>query len=157
MKISRDTTREYGLLLIRGVLATIMIAHGAQKLFTFGYPGVVGAMTQMGLPLPEISAALIIAAELGGGLLLLAGLLSRFAAASIAFGMAVAAVQVHLPNGFFAPNGIEFTLMLASAALGIVLTGPGRFSLDALIARRRRTPALDAFGEQALEPNRRVA
>ena len=87
-------TLDYGLLVIRVVLGIIMVAHGSQKLFTFGHAGVTGAMGQMGLPLPAVSAALIIAAEFGGGLLLIAGLLSRFAAAAIAFGMAVAAVQV---------------------------------------------------------------
>lgn len=150
-------TLDYGLLIIRAALGIIMLAHGSQKLFTFGYPGVVGAMTQMGLPAPQISAALIMAAEFGGGILLIAGLLSRFAAAAIAFGMAVASIQVHLPNGFFAPNGYEFTLMLAAAGLGIVLTGPGRFSLDALIARRRRTPAVDAYPAQTREVTRRAA
>ena len=150
-------TLDYGLLLIRVVLGIIMVAHGAQKLFTFGHAGVTGAMAQMGLPLPAVSAALIIAAEFGGGLLLIAGLLSRFAAAAIAFGMAVAMIQVHLPNGFFAPTGYEFTLMLAAAGLGIVLTGPGRFSIDALIARRRYTPAVDAYIDQPQEAPRRVA
>jgi len=152
-------TLDYGLLVIRAVLGIIMLAHGSQKLFTFGYAGVTGGMTQMGLPLPEVSAALIIAAEFGGGLLLLAGLFTRFAAAAIAFGMAVATVQVHLPNGFFAPTGYEFTLMLASAGLGIVLTGPGRFSLDALLARRRKvtTPAVDAYVERSGQDRRRAA
>lgn len=135
---------DYGLLLIRVALGVIMVAHGAQKLFTFGYPGVVGGMTQMGLPAPAISAALVIAAELGGGILVLSGLFTRFAAASFAFAMAVAAVQVHLAAGFFMPNGYEFTLMLALTSLALVLTGPGRLSLDALIASRRRTPVLDA-------------
>ena len=150
-------TLDYGLLVIRVVLGIIMVAHGSQKLFTFGHAGVTGAMTQMGLPMPAVSAALIIAAEFGGGLLLIAGLLSRFAAAAIAFGMAVASIQVHLPNGFFAPNGYEFTLMLAAAGLGIVLTGPGRFSIDALIERRRQTPAVDAYTEHAHQAPRRVA
>src|SRR5688572_31909669 len=128
-----------------------MIAHGAQKLFTFGYSGVAAGMGQVGLPAPQIAAALIIATEFGGGLLLLSGLFSRFAAATIAFAMAVATVQVHLPNGFFAPNGIEYTLMLSAAALGLVLTGPGRFSIDALIARRRHTPAVEAYDLPARE------
>jgi putative oxidoreductase len=152
-------TLDYGLLLIRAVLGTIMLAHGSQKLFTFGYPGVTAGMTQMGLPFPQISAALIMAAEFGGGILLLAGLFTRFAAAAIAFGMAVASVVVHLPNGFFAPNGYEFTLMLASAGLGIVLTGPGRFSLDALLARRHKakTPAADAYVVRSGLDRRRAA
>ena len=150
-------TLDYGLLLIRVVLGIVMVAHGSQKLFTFGHAGVTAGMAQMGLPLPAVSAALIIAAEFGGGLLLLGGLFTRFAAASIAFGMAVASIQVHLPAGFFAPNGYEFTMMLAAAGLGIVLTGPGRFSLDALIASRRRTPAVDAYQAPTLETTRRIA
>jgi putative oxidoreductase len=150
-------TLDYGLLLIRVALGVVMIAHGAQKLFTFGYPGVVGGFTQMGMPMPGISAALIIAAELGGGILMLAGLFTRFAGAAFAFAMAVAAVKVHLPNGFFMPNGYEFTMMLAAAALGIALTGPGRFSIDAITARRRRTPVVDAYAGETREPARRVA
>jgi putative oxidoreductase len=150
-------TLDYGLLLIRIALGVVMIAHGAQKLFTYGYGGVVGGFTEMGMPMPGISAALIIAAELGGGILMLAGLLTRFAGAAFAFAMAVAAVKVHLPAGFFLPNGYEFTMMLAAAALGIALTGPGRFSIDALIARRRRTPAVDAYPADTRETHRRVA
>jgi putative oxidoreductase len=150
-------TLDYGLLLIRVALGIVMIAHGAQKLFTFGYPGVVGGFTQMGMPMPGISAALIIAAELGGGILMLAGLFTRFAGAAFAFAMTVAALKVHLAAGFFMPNGYEFTMMLGAAALGIVLTGPGRFSIDALIARRRQTPPLDAYAGETREPARRVA
>lgn len=150
-------TLDYGLLLIRVALGVVMIAHGAQKLFTFGYPGVVGGFTQMGMPMPGISAALIIAAELGGGILMLAGLFTRFAGAAFAFAMAVAALKVHLAAGFFMPNGYEFTMLLAAAALGIVLTGPGRLSIDALIARRRRTPAADAYAGAAPDAKRRAA
>src|SRR5688500_2729181 len=136
-----------------------MLAHGAQKLFTFGHAGVSTGMAQAGIPAPEIAAALLMATEFGGGLLLIAGLFSRFAAATIAFAMAVATVQVHLPNGFFAPTGIEYTLMLSAAGLGIVLTGPGRFSLDALLARRRtaKTPAADAYVVRSGLDRRRAA
>jgi len=143
--------------MIRAALGTIMVAHGAQKLFTFGYPGVVGAMGQMGMPLPQISAALIIAAEFGGGLLILAGLLTRFAAASFAFAMLVAMTQVHLKAGFFLPNGYEFTLMLALTSLGLVFTGAGTYSIDALIGRNRRTPAVDAYAADSRQAPRRVA
>ncbi len=150
-------TLDYGLLLIRVALGVIMVAHGAQKLFTFGYGGLVGGFTQMGLPAPAVGAALVIAAELGGGILMLLGLFTRFAGAAFAFAMAVAATQVHLAAGFFLPNGYEFTLMLALTALGVVFTGPGRISIDALIARRRRTPAADAYSDTTPASQRRVA
>ena len=152
-----NRTLDYGLLLIRLALGLIMVAHGGQKLFTYGYAGVVGGMGQMGLPAPQIAAALIIAAELGGGLLMLAGLFTRFAGAAFAFAMAVAAIQVHLPNGFFMPNGYEFTMMLALTSLGVAVTGAGRFSLDALIGRRRRTPAVEAYATATPQTPRRVA
>lgn len=150
-------TVDFGVLLIRAALGTIMVAHGAQKLFTFGYGGTVGAMTQMGLPAPQIAAALLIAAEFGGGLLVLAGLFTRFAAAAFAFAMLVAMTQVHLQAGFFLPNGYEYTLMLALTSLGLMLTGAGRYSIDALIGRGRRTPAVDAYATETRQAPRRVA
>jgi putative oxidoreductase len=46
---------------------------------------------------------------------------------------------VHLPAGFFLPNGYEFVLMLAASATTLAITGAGRYSADAVIARRRVT------------------
>jgi putative oxidoreductase len=48
--------------------------------------------------------------------------------------MLVAAVTVHLKQGFFVTTGgYEYTLILASAALSLAFTGPGSLSLDALL------------------------
>jgi putative oxidoreductase len=58
--------------------------------------------------------------------------------------MLVATLVVHLPNGFFNPMGIEFTMTLFAASLALVMTGPGELSLDAVLANRRKvrsTPA----------------
>ena len=127
-------TLHYGLLIIRLGLAVVMVAHGGQKLFQFGYGGIVAGFGQSGIPLPQVSAAVIIAVEFLGGLLMLAGLFTRYVGAAFAFAMLVASVKVHLPNGFFMPGGYEFTMLLAAIALGLALTGPGAYSLD---ARRR--------------------
>lgn len=43
--------------------------------------------------------------------------------------MLVAAVTVHLPHGFFAPDGVELVLVLAAALLVLVLQGSGALSL----------------------------
>ena len=49
-----------------------MVAHGAQKLFTFGHAGIAQGFGQMGMPLPQVAAAVIIAVEFLGGLMMLA-------------------------------------------------------------------------------------
>jgi putative oxidoreductase len=91
----------------------------------------------MGIPLPQVSAAVVIAVELLGGAALILGLFTRWAAAALAIDMAVAVVMVKLPGGFFAPQGVEFELTLCAAALTLALVGAGGVSLDA--ARRSRS------------------
>ena len=49
--------------------------------------------------------------------------------------MAVAIVTVHLPNGFFLPNGIEFALALLAANLALLVGGPGALAVDGLLVR----------------------
>ena len=52
----------------------------------------------------------------------------------VALDMLVASLLVHLPAGFFLPNGVELVLLLLAGAVALVLTGPGAFALDRLIA-----------------------
>jgi putative oxidoreductase len=53
--------------------------------------------------------------------------------------MIVAILKVHVPAGFFAPNGVEFPLTLLAGSLLIALTGAGRWSIDALIGERTQS------------------
>jgi putative oxidoreductase len=128
-----------GLATLRVALAVIFFAHGAQKVFQFGIAGVTQGFTQMNIPLPAITAPLVAGLELVGGLLLLFGLLTRPVALLLAIDMLGAAAFVHFKNGFFLPNGFEFTFILFAASLALVISGPGELSLDAVIANRRRT------------------
>jgi putative oxidoreductase len=128
-----------GLATLRVALAVIFLAHGAQKVFQFGIAGVTQGFTQMNIPLPAITAPLVAGLELVGGLLLLFGLLTRPVALLLAIDMLGAAAFVHFKNGFFLPNGFEFTFILFAASLALVISGPGELSLDAVIANRRRT------------------
>ena len=141
---TQNVWTDRGLLLLRAILGVVFIAHGAQKLFVYGLPGVAGSLASLGIPFPEVNAVLITATEFGGGLALLAGAATRVAAAFVAFAMGVAVVTVHLSHGFFAPQGVEFPLTLLVANLAIVLTGAGRYSVDALFTPR---PAAEAQGQ----------
>ena len=130
-----------GLTLLRAAVGTIFIAHGAQKLFVYGMSGVAGAFGQLGVPFPEVTGPMVALLEFFGGIALLVGLLTRYAALGLAITMIGAMVMVHAPAGFFAPNGIEFTLLLSAASLAFAIIGAGEYSVDALLARRRQ-PAL---------------
>lgn len=128
---------DVGLTILRVAAGTIFTAHGAQKLFVYGLDGVAGGFAQLGVPFPGVMGPLVGFVELFGGLALIAGLLTRLAGVGLTAVMLGALFLVHLPAGFFLPNGYEFVLMLAASATTLAITGAGRYSLDARVARRR--------------------
>lgn len=130
----------WGQLILRLAIGPIFIAHGGQKLFVQGPAQVAGFLTQLGIPLPEISAWLLILAEFVGGILLLLGLFTRWASIPVAFDMLVAILVVHLKNGFIVPGGFEFPLALLAIALCLMIQGGGKISVDHLMKRRKRIP-----------------
>ena len=139
--MARDDSRlDAGLALLRIITGSVFLAHGAQKLFVFGLTGVTGAFTQMGAPVPTITGPLVSGLEFFGGIALIIGLLTRLVGLGLAIDMLGAIFIVHLAGGFFVPKGVEFVLMLFAAGATLALTGPGAFSVDAALARRRAGP-----------------
>jgi putative oxidoreductase len=138
MKLLRTSSgqTDLGLTILRVIAGIIFAAHGGQKLFVYGFEGVTGAFTQMGAPLPGITGPLVALLEFFGGIALVVGLLTRLAGLGLSGVMIGALVLVHLPAGFFLPNGYEFVLILLGAALTLAVTGAGKYSVDALLATR---------------------
>ena len=128
---------DLGLAILRVVTGIVFAAHGAQKLFVYGFAGVTGAFGQMGVPMPGVVGPLVALIEFFGGLALIAGLLTRLASLGLAATMLGAIFLVHLAAGFFAPQGFEFPLTLLGATLALIVTGAGRLSVDGVIAGRR--------------------
>lgn len=132
-----------GLLVLRGVVGAVFLMHGWQKVFQLGVPQVTGFFAQAGIPLPEVAAPVVAWLELAGGALLVLGVLTRLVALLFAVQMVGAIWFVHLPAGFFLPNGYEFALTLLGASLALVLIGPGFISVDGAVARRKlRAPVV---------------
>jgi putative oxidoreductase len=110
-------------------------AHGAQKLFgAFGGQGVDGTAAtfeKLGLRPGKLHARAAGAAELFGGLLIAAGLLTPFAAAALIAVMTAAVLTAHIRNGFFNANqGYEYNLVLVATLFALSGAGPGEWSLD---------------------------
>lgn len=120
---------EYAPLILRVVTGLVFAMHGYQKLTVMGIPGVTGFLTMLHFPMPEVFAVLLIAGELVGGILLILGLWTHWAAKVTAFIALVALLTVHISKGFFLP-GYEFILMLLAASISVMITGAGKWSLD---------------------------
>ena len=141
--------------LVRGVVGLVFASEGIQK-FLYAEAQGSGRFARIGIPAPEVMGPFIGAVELVCGLLLLAGLGTRIAAAPLVADMLVALASTKVPillgGGYwrfahtFAPKaGVWAFLhesrtdlaMLACSAF-LVLVGGDRWSLDAVLAGRSR-------------------
>jgi len=129
---------ELGLLLLRVTVGATLAAHGAQKLFGwFGGGGLEATgrgLESLGFVPGRRHALAAGVVETGGGLLLALGLVTPLAASIVLSVMVVAALSVHVRQGFFITSGgFEYNLVLGVAGLALAFTGPGALSADALL------------------------
>jgi len=131
-------------LLGRLLLAYLFVPAGWDKIA--GFSGTVGYIASQGVPLPEVAAAISIAAELGLGLLLVLGWHTRWAALGLAIFVAVITPIFHgywaLPEAQQMMQKLNFTKNLAVVGGLLVLSafGAGGWSLDG--QRRQQRLAL---------------
>lgn len=128
------------LLAARAAVGIVFLAHGWQKLATSGLAATTAGFTRAGVPVPRLSALYASIVELVGGACLLAGLLLPVVGLLLFSVMLGAFVFVHGGNGIFlAPQGgFEYVLVLGTVSLLLGFSGGGRFSVDRLLADRRR-------------------
>ena len=121
-------------LLFRLVLAYGFYGPATMKLQNFN--GIVEWFTSMGIPLPKLNAFLATGTETVGFVLLFFGLATRIISIPLMVVMVVAIATVHMGNGFEAGNnGFEIPFYYILMLFSLLITGPGKISLDALIAK----------------------
>lgn len=123
----------FGLLFLRVVAGLALMLHG--------WPKIQHAFSWMGPEswAPPFLQALAAVAEFGGGIALIAGLLTPIACLAIMCNMLVAIVSVHLAKGDpFVGKGSSYELasLYFSIATMLLCTGPGIFSIDANLFRK---------------------
>ena len=139
MILTRDDaipfSHAWAALLLRILVGWVFLTEGIQKfLFTaaLGY----GRFAKIGIPYPHITAPFVGVVEIACGMLLMVGLVTRFAAIplliDIAVAMATTKVPMLLHQGFWPAmheGRTDFCMFLGLIA--ILCIGPGRISCDA--------------------------
>lgn len=112
---------------------TMAFAHGLGKVPPPDM--LVQGLTSMGFPAPLFFAWCAALAEFAGGLLIAVGLLTRPAAAALAFTMGVAGFVAHAADPF---QMKELSLMYLVVSVFFLLNGAGKYSLDYLLFGKKK-------------------
>ena len=122
----------YGATLLRLILGVVYIMHAYLAVVVFGPAGMIAYQAKHGVPFPEIGTWYLIVAHGLGGIFLVLGLFTRWAALANVPVLVGALLFVHLKNGFWAhsnPSGYEYVLVLAVVSLAVAMIGGGALTL----------------------------
>ena len=140
----------FGPLPIRILAGITFIAHGLPKFEnitgTQGFFGSVGLPPELALPIGLL--------EVIGGIFLLVGVVTRIAAALLIIDMIGAIFLVKISKGFV--EGYELELLLIAIGISLLLTGPGRISIEWGILKREIFPRGRLIVRQQKEDIQRV-
>jgi putative oxidoreductase len=134
-----SSVQAYAEPMLRIVLGGVLIPHGCQKLFgMFGGMGFVRnaeLFDKLGYSPGAFWGTLVGCTELIGGILLVIGLFTRFAAAAVVIFM-IAAIHFSSAKGFFwTAGGMEYPILIGACALFFLIRGGGHCSVDRSIGR----------------------
>ncbi|MGA2263752.1 MAG: DoxX family protein [Acidobacteriota bacterium] len=143
-RILLATNASPAVILIRLIVGGVFLSEGIQKFLFPGDLG-VGRFTKIGIPSPEIMAPFVGVVEIIGGVLLLAGFLTRLAAIPLIINMLVAITTTKIPilqkSGFWAmahEARIDYAMLLG--CIFLLIAGAGTWSLDAGLTRGAEHP-----------------
>jgi putative oxidoreductase len=120
--INKDKqSTDLSVVLVRGSLGAILIAHSLLKIFVFTLAGTSGFFESVGFP--GWAAYVVAPLELIAGGLLIAGFQVK-AAAAVMLPVLLGAAYVHLGNGWLFTNkngGWEFPVLLVALAVSVLV------------------------------------
>ena len=124
--------------LIRLIVGAVFLSEGIQK-FLFPDELGVGRFIKIGIPAPDMMAPFVGVCEIGCGILILIGLLTRLAAIPLIIDMVVAISTTKIPillrSGFWAmahEARVDYSMLLG--LIFLFLVGAGAWSVDAPLA-----------------------
>ena len=136
--------------ILRLIIGFGFIAHGWAK-YSRGTTGFEKLLTFLHVPFPHLMATITPAIEVIGGLAIFIGAFVSLAAIPLILTMLTAMFTIHIHYGFssvktigltpegpqFGPPGYEINLLYIAGLIAIMITGAGRFSIHALLAKKR--------------------